>query len=102
MAIYNRRLITFLTFVPYYVSPNFFLMPPDHLLLDSALNFGPLTSPSEQQIQKLLKQKLVELLKSWHLYQQFSNLLISQRDMSAPILGALSNNRWSGGTSEVH
>ncbi len=29
-------------------------------------------------------------------YQQFSNLLISQRDMSGPRLGALSNNRWSG------
>jgi hypothetical protein len=31
------------------------------------------------------------------LYQQFSNWLISQRDMSGPRLGALSNNRWSGG-----
>jgi hypothetical protein len=31
------------------------------------------------------------------LYQQFSNLLISQRDMSGPRLGAMSNNRWSGG-----
>ncbi len=34
------------------------------------------------------------------LYQQFSNLLISQRDMSGPRLGTLSNNRWSGGTRE--
>jgi hypothetical protein len=30
-------------------------------------------------------------------YQQFSNLLISQRDMSGPRLGALSNNMWSEG-----
>jgi hypothetical protein len=29
-------------------------------------------------------------------YQKFSNLLISQRDMSGPRFGALSNNRWSG------
>jgi hypothetical protein len=32
------------------------------------------------------------------LYQQFSNLLISQRNMSGPRLGELSNDRWSGGT----
>ncbi len=32
------------------------------------------------------------------LYLQFSNSLISQRDMSGPRLGALSNNRWSGCT----
>jgi hypothetical protein len=31
------------------------------------------------------------------LYQQFLNLLIYQHDMSGPRLGALSNNRWSGG-----
>ncbi len=29
-------------------------------------------------------------------YQQFSNLSISQQDMSGPRLGALSKNRWSG------
>ncbi len=32
------------------------------------------------------------------LYQQLSNLLIPQRDMSGPTLGTLSNNRWLGGT----
>jgi hypothetical protein len=31
------------------------------------------------------------------LYQQFSNLSFSPRDMSGPRLGALSNNKWSGG-----
>ncbi len=36
------------------------------------------------------------------LYQQFSNLSISQRDMSGPRLGSLSNNRWSGGTLWVY
>ncbi len=35
------------------------------------------------------------------LYQQFSNLWISQRDMSCPSLGALSNNRWSGGSFRI-
>ncbi len=33
------------------------------------------------------------------LFQQFLNLSSTQRDMGGPILGALSNNRWSGGTS---
>ncbi len=32
------------------------------------------------------------------LFQQFLNLSSSQRDISGPILGTLSNNRWSGGT----
>ncbi len=32
------------------------------------------------------------------LYQQFSNLLTSQRDMSGPRLGALFNNRWLRGS----
>ncbi len=31
------------------------------------------------------------------MFQQFLNLPSSQRDMSGPILGALFNNRWSGG-----
>ncbi len=34
------------------------------------------------------------------MYQQFSNLLISQRDMSGPRLDTLSNNRWSVGKLE--
>jgi hypothetical protein len=33
------------------------------------------------------------------LYQQFSYLLISQRHMSGPRLGALPNNRWSEGST---
>ncbi len=50
-------------------------VPSDHLLLDSAFNLGPL--------------KVLKLL-----FQQFLNLSSSQRDMSGPILGDLSNNRW--------
>ncbi len=52
-------------------------VPPDHVLLDSAPN--------------------LEVLKL--LFQQFLNLSTSQRDISGPILGALSNNRCPGGTS---
>ncbi len=73
---------------------------PDHLLLDSDPNLGPLIS-SWELIGKFKncwnksfwKSKILTVL-----YQQFSNLLISQRDMSGPRLGALSNNRWSVGS----
>ncbi len=40
--------------------------------------------------------RILEVLK--FLFQQFLNLSSSQRDMSGPILGDLSNNRWSEGT----
>ncbi len=59
-----------------YQGPRF--VPPDHLLLDSAPN------------------RILEALKL--LFQQFLNLSSSQRDMSGPRLGALSNNKWSGGS----
>ncbi len=70
------------------------LYAPDHLLLDSAPNLGPLIS----------RWKLDNFKNCWNesfrtstiltlLCQQFSNLLISRRDMSGPRLGALSNNR---------
>jgi hypothetical protein len=36
------------------------------------------------------------------LYEQFSNLLIFERDMSGPRLGPLSNNRWPGVHSVSH
>jgi hypothetical protein len=35
------------------------------------------------------------------LFQQFLNLPSSQRDMSGPILGDLSNNRWPGGSTNA-
>jgi hypothetical protein len=74
-------------------------LPPDHLLLDSVPNIGPLIS----------RWELGNLKNSWNksfrtskiltlLYQHFSKLLVSQRDMSGPRLGALSNNRRSSGT----
>ncbi len=73
-------------------------LPPDRLLLDSAPNHGPLISCWE--LDKLencwnksfRSSRILKLL-----YQQFPNLLISQRDMSGPRLGALANKRWSGG-----
>jgi hypothetical protein len=72
-------------------------LPPDHLLLDSAPNLGPLISSWE--INKFencwyKSVRILEILKL--LFQQFLNLSSSQRDMSGLILGDLSNNRWSG------
>ncbi len=75
------------------------IIPPDLLLLDRSPIIGPIISRS----------KLDKLKNCWNksfrsskiltlLYQQFSNLLISQRDTSGPRLKALSNNRWSWGT----
>jgi hypothetical protein len=66
--------------------------------LDGAPNLGPLKSRCEnykfencwyKSVRNLEVQKL--------LFQQFSNFSSSQQDMSGPILGNLSNNRWSGG-----
>ncbi len=75
---------------------------PDHLLLDSVPNIGPLISCWELEKFKNCWNKIsIRTSKSLTLlYQQFSNLLISQRDISGPRLGALSNNRWSGGNPE--
>ncbi len=72
---------------------------PDHLLLDSAPNLVPLIS--RREIDKFencryRSVRILEVLKLW--FQQFLNLSSSQRDMSGPRLGALSNNRWLGGS----
>ncbi len=74
------------------------MLPPDHLLLDSAPNIGPLISRWElDKFKNCWNKSFINSEILTLLYQQFSNLLISQRDMSGPILGTLSNNRWSGG-----
>ncbi len=75
--------------------------PPNHLLLDSAPNLGPLIS--RWVINKFgncwyKSVRISEVLKL--LFQKFLNLSSSQRDMSGPMLGDLSNNRWSGGNQE--
>ncbi len=62
------------------------------LILDHSYIVADLTQS------EIAETKTLEPLKSWLLYQQFSNLLISQHDMSGPRLGALSNNRWSWGS----
>jgi hypothetical protein len=73
-------------------------VPPDHLFLDSVPNLGPLISRwklhkfKNSQNKSFRTSKILTLL-----YQQSSNLLVSQPDMSGPRLGTLSNNRWSGG-----
>jgi hypothetical protein len=74
-------------------------LPHDHLLLDSAPNIGPLISRWELDKYKNCWKKSCRTSKILTLlYQQFLDLLISQRDMSGPGLGALSNNRWLGDT----
>ncbi len=73
------------------------IVPPDHLLLNRTPNIGPLISRWELDKFKNCWNKSFRTSKVLTLlHQQFSNLLISQRDMSGPILGALSNNRWPG------
>ncbi len=70
---------------------------PNHLLLDSAPNLGPLIS--RWKINKFencwyRSVRILEVLKL--LFQQPLNLSSSQWDMRGPILGALSKNRWLG------
>ncbi len=69
---------------------------PDHLLLDSAPDLGPLIARWEVNKFENCWYKSVRILVLQILFQQFLNLSSSQRDMSGPILGDLSNNRWSG------
>jgi hypothetical protein len=71
-----------------------YIIPHDHLLLDSTPSIGPLISRwgldkfKNHWNKSFRTSKILTLL-----YQKFSNLLISKRDMSGPRLGALSNNR---------
>jgi hypothetical protein len=71
------------------------LSTPDYLLLDSVSNLGPFISCRE--INKFKNYKSVRILEVLKLlFQQSLNLSSSQQDMSGPILGDLSNDRWSG------
>jgi hypothetical protein len=71
---------------------------PGHLLLDSVPNLGPLISCWEINKFENCWYKSVRILEVLSLlFQQSLNLSSSQRDMSRPILGALSKNRWSWG-----
>ncbi len=73
-------------------------VPPDHLFLDRSFNIGPLIYRWELGKFKSCWNKSFRTSKIRKLlHHQFSNLLISQRDISGPRLGALSNNRWSEG-----
>ncbi len=72
-------------------------VPPDHLLLDRSPDIRPLISRWELDKFKNCCNKSFRTSKILTLlYQQFSNLLISQQDMSGPRLGTLYNTRWSG------
>ncbi len=71
---------------------------PDHLLLDNAPDLGPLISCGKIKKFENCWYKSVRILEVLKLsFQQFLHLWSSQRDMSGPKLGALSNNRWSRG-----
>jgi hypothetical protein len=73
--------------------------PPNHLLLYRSPNIGPLVSRWELDKFIIWWNKMFRTSKILTLlYQQFSNLLITQRDMSGSRLRALSNNRWWGGS----
>jgi hypothetical protein len=79
------------------------LVTPDHLLLDSAPNFGPLKPHWEINKFENCWYKSVTILEVLKLlFQQFPNLSSSQQDMSGPILRNLSNNRWLEGTVFKH
>ncbi len=74
-------------------------LPPDHLWLDNAPNLGPLIYRLEINKFENCWYKSVRILKVLKLLiQQSLNLSTSQRDISGPILGTLSNNRWSWGS----
>ncbi len=63
--------------------------------MDSAPNLGPLISRWEINEFENCWYTSVSILKVLKLlFQQFLNLSSSQRDMSGPISGDLSNNRW--------
>ncbi len=69
--------------------------------MDSAPNLGPLISRWEINKFDNCWYKSVRILEALKLlFQQFLNLTSSLRDMNGPILGALSNNRWSWGSQE--
>ncbi len=73
---------------------------PDHLLLDNAPNIGPLISRWDfDKFRNCWNKTRLTSKTLTLLYQQFSNLLISQQDLSGRRLRALSNNRWSGGST---
>jgi hypothetical protein len=73
-------------------------LPTDHLLLDRSPNIGPFISHWELDKFKNCWDKSCRTSKILTLlYEQLLNLLISQQDISGPILGDLSNNRWSWG-----
>ncbi len=70
-------------------------IPPNHLLLDSGPNFGPLISRWEiNKFENWWYKSVMILAVLKLLFQRFLNLSSSQRDMNGP---RLSNNRWSWG-----
>ncbi len=70
-------------------------LPTDHQLLDSAPNLESLISRWEINKSENSSYKSVRIIEVPKLlFEQFLNLSSSQRDMSGPILGDLSNDRF--------
>jgi hypothetical protein len=67
------------------------------LILDHSFLFGKLDKFKNCWNKNFRTSKIQTLL-----YQQFSNWFISQRDISGPRLGALSNKRWFKVLSRTH
>ncbi len=70
---------------------------PDHQLLDSVPNLGPLISRWEINKIENFWYKSVRILKGSKAFVSAIFESSSQQDMSGPMLGDVSNNRWSGG-----
>jgi hypothetical protein len=79
----SKNLIHYPTITYYWTVP---------LTLDHSNLVGKLSSSKDCRYESV---RMLEVLKL--LFQQFLNLSSSQRDMSGPILGTLSNGRWSWG-----
>jgi hypothetical protein len=77
----------------------FTYIPPIHLSLDSAPDLGTLISRWEINKFENCWYKSVRILEVLKLlFQQILNLSSSHRNMSGPVLRALSNNRWLRGS----
>jgi hypothetical protein len=77
---------------PWYTVPPITYYWTGFLILDHSYLVGNLKNST------IAETKVLEPLKFWHFcINNVRNVLISQRDMSGPKLGALSNNWWSWG-----
>ncbi len=78
------------------------IVPPDHVLLDSLLILDHSYLVGNLTNSNIAETKALEPLKSWHFcISNFWTCWFPNEKMSGPRLGALSNNRWSGGRLQL-